>query len=192
MIEDSVSSGANATFGFWMKAPYSGGNFSEYFTPLAEGITWLTDIGLKYDLSVTPPQFTWQMTSQYAFTDETKTVQKNMANMAPGERAYVGFTAKNTSNLTWRNSGASPLLLGTFNPCERRSNFSTDSNWLSVTRPTILKEASVAPGETGTFEFWMTAPQNANGVYNERLALVLEGVRWLNDTGLSYYANVHN
>src|SRR5207237_82974 len=88
--------------------------------------------------------------------------------------------------------GPNAVMVGTNNPMERSSVFSSGSSWLSSTRPALLKEASVAPGQTGTFEFWMTAPTapNTGGVYNERFSLLVNGVTWLNDVGLSYYMNV--
>jgi len=188
--EASVAPGQTGTFEFWVKSPASGGSFKEYFTPLSEGISWMNDIGLFYTITSQPATYTWQMTSQYAYTDTTKTTVKNMASLLPGEKVYVGFTAKNTGNITWTNTGSNPVIVGTLSPYERLSQFSQGSNWISGTRPALLKEASVAPGQTGTFEFWMTAPLNSSGVYNERFGLLMEGVRWLNDIGLSYYANV--
>ncbi len=180
-------------FEFWMTAPAtlgSGGVSHERFGLVAEGLTWFNDTGLSYYTNVANPTYTWQMMSQYAFTDQTKMTIKNMNNIAPGEKVYVGFTAKNTGNVTWANNGPNPVLVGTLNPFERFSTFAAGSNWLSGTRPTVLKEATVAPGGTGTFEFWMTG--NSLGIYNERFGVLAHGLAWFNDTGLSYYANVHN
>ncbi len=188
MNETSVAPGAIGTFEFWIDAKQVG-LFNEYLTPVIEGLTWLRDIGLFYTIDVKPATYTWQMTSQYAYTDETKTTIKNLSNLLPGERAFIGFTARNTGNQTWLNSGPHALLVGTVSPQERSSAFSPGSGWLSGTRPALLREASVAPGAIGTFEFWLTAPPQT-GVRHERFGLIANGLTWLNDTGLSFYTDV--
>ena len=188
MKEPSVAPGEIATFEFWINAKQSG-LFNEYFTPVVEGITWMRDIGLFYTIDVKPPTYTWQMVSQYAFTDATKTTVKSLNNLVAGEKVYIGFTARNTGNQTWLNSGPNALMVGTLSPFERSSVFSPTSAWPSGTRPAILKEASVAPGAIGTFDFWITVPSQP-GVRNERFGLIANGITWMNDTGLSFYTNV--
>jgi hypothetical protein len=124
MKESVVAPGQTGTFEFWMTAPTnSGGSFFEYLTPVVEGVQWMQDIGLFYGIGVIPPSYTWQMTSQYAYTDPTKTTPKNMSNLLPGEKVYVGFTAKNTGNIIWKYDGANPLRVGTLSPIERNSLF---------------------------------------------------------------------
>ena len=111
--------------------------------------------------------------------------------LAPGQRIYVGFTARNTGNMTWQNSGPHSIMAGTESPKERSSLFSAGSGWLTGTKPTLLREASVAPGQIGTFEYWLTVPSSGlSGVYNERFNILANGVTWMNDTGLSYYMNI--
>jgi len=134
--------------------------------------------------SVRGAAYSWQWASQYAYTDASKTTPRSLTNMRVGEKAYVGFTARNTGNVTWTNSGANPLRVGTLSPIERTSSFSNDSGWLGASRPAAMKESSVAPGAIGTFEFWITA--NSPGAFNERFGLLAEGRTWLNDVGLSY------
>ncbi len=140
--------------------------------------------------SVRGAAYSWQMLTQYGYTDANKTTAANMNTLTPGSRVYVGFTARNTGNVAWTNSGPNAVMIGTASPLERQSTFAPGSNWLSPTRPALLKEASVAPGGTGTFEFWMTAPASG-GVYNERFNLIANGIAWFNDVGLSYYAKVN-
>ncbi len=189
MKEASVAPGQTGTFEFWLTAPSQPGVRNERFGVIANGITWMNDTGLSYYTNVNTPIYTWQMTSQYGYADASKTTIVNLSSLTPGQKTYVGFTAKNTGNMTWSNSGPNALLVGTENPKERASAFSPGSNWLSGTRPTKLKEASVAPGQTGTFEFWLTAP--SAGTYNERFNIIANGLTWLNDTGLSYYVKVN-
>lgn len=191
--ESSVAPGQVGTFEFWITAPYVSQDttFNEYFTPVAENQAWFNDIGLFYSISVQAPRYTWSMASQYAFTDESKVTPTNMNSLLPGQRVYVGFTAKNTGNMTWSNNGPNALMAGTLSPFERTSKFSPGSNWLTGTRPALMKEASVGPGQIGTFEYWLTIPSSGvGGIYNERFGLIANNLTWLNDTGLSYYMNV--
>jgi hypothetical protein len=191
--EVSVAPGGTGTFEYWMTVPVNpttGGVYNERFNLIANNLTWFGDTGLSYYVNFPKPSYTWQLMSQYAYTDGSKTTPVNMANLHPGDKVWVGFTAKNTGNVTWTNNGSNPIMVGTLNPMERQSLFSPGSSWLSGTRPTLLKESSVAPGSTGTFEYWMTAPSTL-GIYNERFGLIANGLIWLNDTGLSYYAKVN-
>ena len=190
MKETSVAPGAVGTFEFWITANNTG-SFNERFGLVAEGRTWLNDVGLSYGIVVSPDTYSWQWQSQYAYTNQNKTTPRNLNNLSPGEQVYVGFTARNTGNVTWTNNGANPLRVGTADPRERNSVFGLGSNWIGVTRPAAMKETSVAPGAVGTFEFWLTAP-NTPGTYNERFSLLAEGRTWLNDLGLSYGIRVGN
>jgi hypothetical protein len=192
--ETTIAPGQTGTFEFWMTAPSllgQGGVYNERFNLLINNVTWMNDVGMSYYMNVVPPSYTWQMINQYAYTDQTKTTPVNMNTLKQGQRIYLGITAKNTGSLTWQNSGANAIMLGTAGPLERQSKFSTGSNWLSLTRPALLKETTVAPLQTGTFDFWMTIPQNGTlGIYNERFNLIASNVTWMNDIGLSYYMNV--
>jgi hypothetical protein len=190
MKEASVAPGQTATFEFWIKAPESSRtDFKEYFDILAEGRAWMPDLGMQYGISVEPVKRTWQLTSQYAYTDDTKTVGTGLGGMEPGQRKYVGFTAKNTGNTTWTNTGPNPARIGTTHNPDRNSSFA-DSTWISGSRPAVMKEASVAPGETATFEFWLKAPVNQSGLFSEYFDILLEGKAWLQDIGFNYAASV--
>ena len=191
--EAEVLPGNVGTFEFWITAPTKSSdiNLNEYFNILAEGRSWMPDIGLFFGGTVNAARYSWSMASQYAYTDETKTTVANMNALAPGQRIYVGFTARNTGNMTWQNSGPNAIMAGTESPKERSSLFSAGSGWLTGTKPTLLREASVAPGQIGTFEYWLTVPSSGlSGVYNERFNILANGVTWMNDTGLSYYMNI--
>ena len=107
----------------------------------------------------------------------------------PGEKVYIGFTARNTGNQTWRKDGSYPVSVGTVGPQERQSAFAPGSSWLSPTRPAFFNETTVAPGETATFEFWITTPAQT-GVRHERFGLIANGLTWMNDVGLSFYTDV--
>ena len=74
-------------------------------------------------------------------------------------------------------------------PLDRLSSF-FDGSWLGQNRPAHMVESSVAPGQVGTFEFWMKAPQQS-GVFREYFDLVAEGAAWMNDPGMNFYMTVN-
>jgi hypothetical protein len=189
MKEASVAPGQTATFEFWVKAPTNqSGSFNEYFDILLEGKAWLHDIGFNYAASVVRPQYSWQLTSQYAYTDSSKTVGTGLHSLTPNQTAYVGFTAKNTGNITWRNDGSNPVDVGTTNPYDH-SSVLCGSGWLGCNRPTRMIESSVAPGQTATFEFYIKAP-STKGNYLTYFNPVVEGITWMNSIGFNYSISV--
>jgi len=54
MQESSVPPGGTATFTFWMAAPADlpTGTYRERFQLVAEGVEWLTDHGIYWDVTV--------------------------------------------------------------------------------------------------------------------------------------------
>ncbi|MCX6727361.1 MAG: hypothetical protein NTX11_00920 [Candidatus Saccharibacteria bacterium] len=139
--------------------------------------------------STNSPTFGWQLINQYAYADETKAVGKGTNNLLPGEKVYVGFQARNTGSTVWNRSGNDTVKVGTTNPNDRVSPFCDPSWGYGCGRPAALKETSVAPGQIGTFEFWMKAPANA-GNYSERFNLVIDGKAWFPDGGLTFSSSV--
>ena len=189
MTESSVAPGQIGTFEFWYKVPGQTGTYDEHFNLVAEGLKWMEDPGLYFHTVVKQPTYTWSLQSQYAYTDNTKTTSVDLTKLTAGQKVFIGFTALNTGNVAWSNTGSSPVHAGTSSPLDRSSSF-CDTSWISCNRPANLSESSVAPGQTGTFEFWYQAP-GRTGVYQEHFRPVVEGVTWMNDIGLSYYTVVH-
>ena len=179
LTESSVAPGATGTFGWPISVPNRNGSFSEYVTPVAEGITWMNSTGLNYSANI-KASYSWQLLSQYSSTDLT--------NLTPGQQATVGITARNTGTATWFPTGNFPVRLGASHPNDRQSAFA-NSSWLNAARPTGVKEASVAPGQVGTFEFTYTAPAT-RGTYYEYFNIVVEGIVWTKDIGLNFYSVV--
>ena len=192
LTESNVPPGGIGTFKFWVTIPSNPGDYTEYYSLLAEEKTWMNNIGLNFTMRVIPDIYSWQLTSQYAFTNQAKTTPTGLGNLSPGQKVYVGITAKNTGNVTWVNSGTNPVFLGTSHEQNRVSRFMNGSGWQSPIRAALLKEASVAPGESGTFEFWMTAPYSSPGEFREYFNLLSEGKAWMNDLGLNFSGTLAN
>ena len=172
--EDVVRPGETGTFEVVFTAPDQPGQYQEYFNPVAEGLTWLNDLGLYLSLTVEP----WPP----AYRVEFVTQDVSPVVLAPGEQAIGRFYLRNTGTWTWRKD-QNPLLLGTSNPRDRNSLFYTPGSWASPNRVAYVKEELVRPGEVGTFEVVFTAP-NQPGEYQEYFNPVAEGLVWLNDLGL--------
>jgi hypothetical protein len=186
--ESEVNVGETGTFEFWYKVPVTGGRFDEYFTLLAEGNMWMNDPGLHFRTYSEPAVWSYQPVDQYAYTDDGKTTPANLSLLQPGQRVFIGVSARNTGNVTWTNSGANPVRIGTSNARGRQSGF-CDPTWINCSRPVSLSEVSVAPGETGTFEFWYKAPSRL-GEYREYFTPLIEGIEWMNETGLNFRSDV--
>jgi hypothetical protein len=189
MKEMSVAPGETATFEFWVKAPITGLSFTEYFSPLAEGFVWMPDLGFNFSGSVTPPSYNWHPTSLYAYSDDSKTVPINLYALSPGQRVFVGFTTRNDGNMLWEKASLNPTRLGSHRPYDRVSQFCDQLTWLTCARPSSMKEASVAPGETATFEFWVKAPSQP-GTYVEYFNPLVEQRVWMPDVGLNFTLRV--
>jgi hypothetical protein len=126
--------------------------------------------------------YRWAWESQTYYADAAKSAAlANLNDVQPGQSFWVVLRARNTGTATWDSWGPRPVLLGTSHRNDRRSGFAAPG-WINPTRPARLREQSVAPGQTGTFEFQMRAPQRG-GTYREYFNLVAEGHTWFNDPG---------
>jgi hypothetical protein len=187
LVEASVAPGQTGTFEFPIRAPAINAAVDQHYTPVVEGITWMNDFG-AYFQSIVHGAYSWSLTSQFAYTDSGKTTGVDLSNLTPGQTIFIGFTARNTGTATWFNAGSFIVNAATARPTDRSSAFANGS-WLSPARPVKLKEASVPPGQIGTFEFTYTAPAT-KGTYYESFRPVAEGIVHMNDVGMYFYTVV--
>ena len=130
--------------------------------------------------------YAWNYESQSGYANSSHTqALTGIPTVTPGGSLYLQVVGRNVGYQTWSQSN---LHLGTSNPDDRTSQF-YDSSWINSTRPTGLVEASVAPGDVGTFNFVVHAPSQT-GTYNEYFNLVADGITWLGDPGLFFTINV--
>lgn len=185
LMEASVAPGSIGTFSFSIKTPNSFGTFKEYFDAVSEGNMWMNDVGQYWQLTTKPPTAQWQYQGQSAYTDSSKATPMNLSSIPNNTKFYVTLNATNTGNTTWTNTGGNPVRLGTSSPNDRTSTFCDNSTWITCDRSTVLEQSSVAPGQTGTFDFWMQSPYSTNGTSTkEYFQPVVEGSMWMNDVGL--------
>lgn len=184
LVESSVAPGQTGTFKFSLTAPNVDGVYHESFGLIADGQAdgWMKDSAdFTLDITVSNP-FNGIVTGLSTYRDSGRTLPTDTHEMASGETAYLLLKVKNTGNQTWSNSWT---RVATTNPNDRTSAFS-DGSWLSSNRPATLQETSVAPGQTGTFKFSITAPGTV-GSYNESFGLVADGQSggWMPEPGFS-------
>lgn len=136
-------------------------------------------------LNSKPYQWLLEGKSAYRNADRTQTFFRNTISIAPGEKAYLRVKARNSGTSFWNSSFT---RLATIKPRDRESSF-RDGSWVSKNRAARLIENSVAPGEVGTFEFTITAP-NKPREYIETFSLVAEGKAWMNTINTGVYIHV--
>ena len=187
--QSSVAPGATGSFSFWVTIPNQPGySYNEYFDPVADGYSWMNDMGLFWQFNIQKP-YQYSYVSQNAYTDQTMSAAANLASMSPGQRYYMSLTVKNTGNVAW-NPGV--VNLATDNPENRNSVF-YDSTWPTSTRVATVSSA-VQPGQNATFNFWVKAPLNTGGTYQEYFNLVADGIAngWMPDMGINWQFTVPN
>jgi hypothetical protein len=172
MTESQVDPGGTATFTF----PVNVNNLGTYVEALnlvVENSQWMPWTGLSPTINI-KPAYQWQVSSV--------SYGAGTGLMVPGTTQQITVVAENIGFTTWSNSSGPPIRLGTWQPGRQSS---VAYNWLSSIRATQLSESSVAPGQTGTFQFSVRVP--STGIFYERMNLVAEGQAWFNDAGLTLY-----
>lgn len=190
--EASVAPGEFGTFEFDVRAPNQAGIYTEVFSPIVDGRTVFSSGSVAITFTVKAPDFSAQPVWQQVYTDSSKTTSLGWnANLLTKQRAHVVVVMKNTGNVTWTKSGAfgvTDTRLSTYGPWGRQSTF-CDTTWITCTRPTGLVEASVAPGQNGTFEFDVQSP-NQSGIYTEVFSPVVDGRTVFNSGSMAFTFNV--
>ena len=176
MQEDSVAPNGTATFRFKMKAfAIYPGTYREHFQLVADGIGWMEDPGIYWDITI--PTFAYQFLDQSAYPT-----------IGQDEAKEITLHIKNTGGATWDKS---IVRLGTSRAKDRVSSFATDSGWVSPNR-IQMQEDSVAPNGTATFRFTIQVPPGMpKGTYREHFQLVADGIGWMPDSGEGIYWDIN-
>ena len=154
---DSIAPGQSKTFTFDITAPSSPGNYDFQWKMLREGVDWFgaksQNVVIDVDLPEDNATFVSQSVPSSLFTGETRT---------------VSVTFHNAGDTTWTRSAG--YKLGTQNPQD-------NTTWTGSTRVLLGTGDSIAPGQSKTFTFDITAPSSP-GNYNFQWKMVHEGVDW--------------
>lgn len=165
LSESTVAPNQIGTFVFEVQANPPAGNYNEYFSLVAENSGWFNDLSFYLGFGVLNPLLSGQITENNIPTT-----------MTANSTTSVTIKVKNTGNSTWYNSGNNPVDIYT-DPYDRQSVFQ-GSGWIEPRKPARLNEASVLPGQIGTFTFSMKAPSE-NGTYTEVFRLGMSNIGWL-------------
>jgi len=183
--EASVAPGANATFSFWMKnGNVSPGIYREYFQVVADGVGWMEDYGIYWDVNVPQP------TPAYAHAFVS---QNGYPTIAHGQAYKFQVNVRNTGTATWTRDRVN---LGTSHDKDRIPNFTRESadggasGWISGNR-VRFEQASVAPGQNATFTFYMKNDSTPSGTHRQYFQLVADnGGGWMDDYGIYWDVRV--
>ncbi len=184
---DTVNPGETAVFSFTITVPSAPGDYAEYFNVVAEGKTWMNDLGLYFRLRVLPPGFHYEYAGQ--------------ANPAAlplgGSGAQTSVLLRNTGQEQWPVGGN--VRLGTDRLRDRASGFK-GSDWLGANRPSGIDanvinpgKPTIGPGEIAKFSFNLDNPSATDGAYPEHFRPVVEGSGWMpEDYGIYVPVNVQS
>ena len=110
------------------------------------------------------------MSEVHAQTNNAQFISQSVpATMVPGQTYNVSVRMKNTGTSTW--TAGTNYKLGAQNPQD-------NTTWRASNR--VLLTASVAPGDSYTFTFPVTAP-STQGTYNFQWRMVQDGVQWFGE-----------
>lgn len=178
MTPDVVAPGQNATFTFDVTAPYKTITSHTHFVPIIGG-AFLKDVGMDVVLTANPPA--WNPTSSSV----------DARDLLPNQQAHAHFAIQNNSTITWYSDGnvpvgQQPTRLATLGYQDSPFADITDSNWLGTRNQIKMNEASVAPGQTATFDAWFIAPIRSIATGNFFHFILIVGGVFAQDKGLAF------
>ena len=151
----SVAPGQNHTFNFTVTAPSSPGTYNFQWRMLQEGVASFGAFTPNVAVTVgTPPAL-----------DAAFVSQSVPLSMSPSQTYGVSITMRNTGNTTW--TAADKYRLG--------SQLPRDNVTWGFKRVLLPSTAAVAPGDSHTFTFTVTAPATP-GTYQFQWRMIQEGV----------------
>jgi hypothetical protein len=168
MQQTQVAPGELATFSFNWKAPIAQRTYSEPFSLVIDGYSFLPGV---YTINTNVANYDYDVQS----VDLPST-------LLPGDSKTMSIKLKNTGSATWYSDGSSgterPMRLAV----EGYGNFAyaspKDPSWLGSGNQIVMQEQSVPPGSVGTFQAVIAAPYQA---LQTRVSFrpVRDGVEWL-------------
>ena len=200
-LESSVAPGEIATFRMTWKVPANkiSYTFHEAFRLVVDEVVWFSEPTVAWDITVLPATGTTVSgppvdgnpnNYNYEFVSQSSSSQT----IRPGQIASFTIKLKNTGTATWYQDY---FNLGTTHPQDNVPGFDVNladrsaDGWYKCNRIRFT-ETQVAPGETATFTFDLTAPSNkVTGTYRYYLQPVVDEVAWVKpDIGMYFEITV--
>lgn len=154
------------TSSLYRYTPHLGTNFTYYFN------LWNVAGAGAGSVSVADPN---SYGAQFAAQGPRSGAGAPNVTLRPNQRFTIWVNYKNTGGATWSKGGAYPARIGTSSPQDRGSVFMGGGNLRGS-----LVQASVRPGQTGTFRITLTAPAQG-GTYTERFRALAEHLTWMGE-----------
>lgn len=175
--ETSVVPGKTATLAFELHAPQTTGTYTETFALASESTAWVTggEVTLTVNVVAAATSTPTPSTESISKTVYTGTI---VAQTATKLKAKAGkpisfmVSVQNTGNETWSTLTLSNTSAVTAAKTGQKVSFA-HSSWSGETALSLTGQ-SVAPGQTATLQFFMTAPQ-VNGSHVVDFALAANG-----------------
>ena len=166
LTEATVAPNEIGTYSFKWKAPIAPGNYSELFSLVIDGYAFVPG---KITINTYVADYDYQVVSANA--SDT---------LIGGDTKLLTVKLKNNGASTWYSDGNSPtpLRLAIEGYANNPYASTKDPAWLGTKNQIRLKEASVGPGETGTFEALLVAPYKQSS-FTYSLRPIRDGVEWL-------------
>ena len=178
-VEEKVAPGATGTFTFTLRAPMTTGSYDIPLRPVVDGVAWLEHQGVFV-----------RVVSDLGWHSKWVSQSANPS-IAPGTTSdALTITLRNSGIRTWTKGVAGQqAAIGIRNDDRTWSSLAVD--WPDTDRPAIQNEATVAPGQNGTFTFRLRAPHTPS-TYVLSLRPVIDGTAWLDDEGIFVSLTVSN
>ncbi|MEO0492127.1 MAG: cutinase family protein, partial [Actinomycetota bacterium] len=168
--QSTVLPGEVGSFTFPVVVPEGTGSISESFVVAADGPG---SFGPTIDLTFLRSAWSASFVSQQSALDAGFTQGWDTTQATPGQVGFLRFSVRNTGSRTWLNTDADAVAVVTADG--RVGEFAT-ADWVDDTRPTSLDQASVAPGEVGTFTFEVQVPAGFGEVIEPYRITTADGV----------------
>ncbi len=175
--QTSISTNESGSFLFSMKIPRDITLIEEKFGLVAEGRKWISISSIILPLNIVPSSsYDVAIQSQQLYLNQPMTVKvKNGSTLRFGQKLYGKVVVKNIGSQTLTQG---ITKIAPTNPHDRSDSDFRDDTWLSPTRIALINK-TIATGETGTFTFTLSPPENADGAYNEDFGFLVEGASWM-------------
>ncbi len=180
---EAIARGDMKTFSFQVTAPVQAGQYNFQWRMVKEFVEWFGDYSANVAVSVVdpPPEI-----------NNAQFISQNVpATMEIGQTYDVSVTMKNTGTTTWTRDTS--FRLGSYNP-------GSNTIWKPEGpcdvpnihhRVYLCSGEAIAPLETKTFTFQVTAPTQA-GEYNFQWRMLEEFVQWFGDYSANVAVSVEN
>ncbi len=145
LVESSVLPGEVGTFEFAMQAPSAAGTYNEYFNPVAEGHTWLNDLGLLFTVNVNTSASA--NPSNHTVLNSGETLNKGDYLLSPDSQSALSL--QTDGNLVLYSNLKASWYTGAFGSSANRLVMQPDGNLVLYSQSNVALWNSQTAGNSG-------------------------------------------